>query len=139
MRGCAGLLGPGQDTLVLAQEEVTSEELDVDAAVRAALAGHGRLQLLWGNTLFHRDDLPFARDMADLPDVFTPFRNKASPVVRTCAPRVAGCEGLREGHSGRIPRQQRGTGVQPQDCSCMCLSGRQQWRTFYFILLHFHR
>lgn len=69
---------------MLTQAEVTSEEQDVDAAVQRAVRGKGgRLQLLWGNTLFHRDDLPFAPDMADLPDVFTPFRNKACPSAKS--------------------------------------------------------
>jgi deoxyribodipyrimidine photo-lyase len=74
----AGLLPEGGgNALVLTQSEVTSEEAEADAGIRAKLGQRGRLQLLWGNTLFHIDDLPFAPDMADLPDVFTPFRNKA--------------------------------------------------------------
>ena len=77
----AGLLPHGQQTLVLAQTEVTSEEHKVDAAVRASLADRGALRLLWGNTLYHADDLPYAPDMADLPDVFTPFRNKVSALT----------------------------------------------------------
>lgn len=66
----------GQQLTALAQTEVTKEELDVEEGVRAVWGPQGRLQLLWGNTLYHRDDLPFAGDMSDLPDVFTPFRNK---------------------------------------------------------------
>ena len=62
---------------MLAQSEVTKEEQDVDSGVRSRLGQRGRLQLLWGNTLFHADDLPYAPDISDLPDVFTPFRNKA--------------------------------------------------------------
>ena len=31
---------------------------------------------MWGSTLFHKDDVPYAADMSDLPDGFTPFRNK---------------------------------------------------------------
>ena len=77
----AGLLPDGQQALVLAQTEVTSEEAEVDAGVRARLGGRGQLRLLWGNTLFHADDVPYAPDMADLPDVFTPFRNKVSSIV----------------------------------------------------------
>ena len=61
---------------MLSQSEVTSEETAVDEGVRATLGTRGRLQLLWGNTLFHFDDAPFEADMSDLPDVFTPFRNK---------------------------------------------------------------
>ena len=82
----AGLLPDGQQALVLAQTEVTPEEAEVDAGVRASLGGRGRLRLLWGNTLFHADDVPYLPDMADLPDVFTPFRNKvsASAVSQPC-------------------------------------------------------
>ena len=72
----AGLLPEGGQALVLAQTEVTQEEAEVDAGVSASLADRGQLRLLWGNTLFHKDDLPYAPTMADLPDVFTPFRNK---------------------------------------------------------------
>ena len=72
------MLAQGRQTLVLAQTEVTQEERDVDDGVRASLAGRGELQLRWGNTLYHKDDVPYAPDMADLPDVFTPFRTKVS-------------------------------------------------------------
>ncbi|CAL8468872.1 g8413 [Coccomyxa elongata] len=71
-----GLMKEGQQLTVLAQMEVTKEELDVEKAVRATLGPRGKLQLLWGNTLYHKDDVPFTSDMSDLPDVFTPFRNK---------------------------------------------------------------
>lgn len=84
MHAHAGLLpGGGGNALVLSQSEVTSEESATDEGVRAALGARGRLQLLWGNTLFHFDDVPFAPDMSDLPDVFTPFRNKVNPFFRT--------------------------------------------------------
>ncbi len=80
----AGLCIEGQQLTVLAQMEVTKEELDVDEGVRAALGSRGRLQLLWGNTLYHKDDLPFRSDMSELPDVFTPFKQK---VTAHCNPR----------------------------------------------------
>lgn len=57
---------------VLAQQEVTHEEKQVDARVRRAV--QGRLQLLWGLTLYHLDDLSF--DVKETADVFTPFKNK---------------------------------------------------------------
>lgn len=54
---------------VYCSQEVTSEELAVDAAVQA----HGvRLQRLWQATLYHPDDLPFA--IAQVPSLFTQFR-----------------------------------------------------------------
>ncbi|KAI3426359.1 hypothetical protein D9Q98_008731 [Chlorella vulgaris] len=69
--------GSGGKTCVLAQSEVTSEELAIERRVKAAVGGAGgKLELLWGNTLFHLDDLPFREDLRDLPDVFTPFKQK---------------------------------------------------------------
>ena len=52
----------------------------MDRAVSAALRKDGNKQnkliKIWGSTLYHRDDLPYADDLSDLPDGFTPFRNK---------------------------------------------------------------
>ena len=38
--------------------------------------GRAQLQALWGPSLYHLGDLPFAQDLADMPNVFTPFREK---------------------------------------------------------------
>ena len=65
---------------VLAHAEITKEELDVEAGVKKTLGNQGRLHLVWGNTLYDKDQLPFRPDMSDLPDVFTPFRNKAGHI-----------------------------------------------------------
>ena len=43
-----------------------------------AVQGKGKLELLWDNTLYHYDDLPF-NNVQDMSDVFTPFKSKASP------------------------------------------------------------
>ena len=43
--------------------------------LKRALKGKGQLQIVWDSTLYHKDDLPFS-DLNDMPDVFTPFRNK---------------------------------------------------------------
>ncbi|CAL5221743.1 g3993 [Coccomyxa viridis] len=72
-----GLIQEGQPLTVIAHLEVAKEEQDVDAGVKRTLGNQGRLQTVWGNTLYEKDDLPFSPDMSDLPDVFTPFRNKA--------------------------------------------------------------
>ncbi|EIE22181.1 cryptochrome [Coccomyxa subellipsoidea C-169] len=88
-----GLCREGQQLTVLAQMEVTKEELDVDEGVRAALGSRGRLQLLWGNTLYHKDDLPFRSDMSELPDVFTPFKQKVEARCEVRAPLPAPKEG----------------------------------------------
>eukprot|EP00964_Phaeocystis_antarctica_P021795 scaffold12101_cov66-Phaeocystis_antarctica.AAC.1 len=68
---------PALTTTILFQEQVTSEELKVDAALRSALpAGVAQVVPLWGGTLYNRAELPFSSDLSDLPDVFTPFRSK---------------------------------------------------------------
>jgi len=68
---------PALTTTILFQEQVTSEELKVDAALRSALpAGVAQVVPLWGGALYNRAELPFRADLSDLPDVFTPFRNK---------------------------------------------------------------
>lgn len=45
--------------------------------MRRALGQKARLERLWDGTLHHLADLPFADNLQDMPDVFTPFRNKA--------------------------------------------------------------
>ncbi|KAG7670913.1 hypothetical protein Ndes2437A_g04546 [Nannochloris sp. 'desiccata'] len=81
----------GKQTLVLAQSEVTSEEISAEKAVKSALKGKGsKLELHWGSTLFHIDDLPFKdlENLSDMPDVFTPFKQKCEDrsQVRACLP-----------------------------------------------------
>ena len=119
------LAGSGAGSLVLTQQEVTSEELQVDAKVsravkvsnlitlltltvwllpvlkvtkpairdyvrvslvfqrillacdcHALLQPQAQLQKLWGPSMYHKDDLPFSGDLSDMPDVFTPFKDK---------------------------------------------------------------
>jgi hypothetical protein len=68
---------------VLTQTEVTSEETAVDARVSRALKPlNGRLEKLWGMTLFHWEEVAGpegalgAQGIRGLPDVFTPFKEK---------------------------------------------------------------
>lgn len=68
-----------QGSALCTQEEVTSEELRTDAQVRGALASGVAWEYCWGSTLFHKDDLPFKRSLADMPDVYTQFKNKVDP------------------------------------------------------------
>ena len=77
----AGLMQEGVRTTVIAHAEITKEELDVEKGVKRALGDKGRLHLVWGNTLYEKDELPLQPDMSDLSDVFTPFRNKVPPSV----------------------------------------------------------
>nr|QDO16286.1 cryptochrome DASH [Lingulodinium polyedra] len=66
-------------SVLLTQQEVTSEELGVDGRLRSALAGGVEWEYRWGSTLFHKEDLPFHDDLRNAPDVFTSFKNKVEP------------------------------------------------------------
>ena len=63
---------------IVMQEEVLKEERDTVRAMKRLLQQHGRgkLHTIWGSTMYERMDLPYANDLSDMPDVFTPFRNK---------------------------------------------------------------
>lgn len=79
------LVSPG--TTVLTSEQVCDEEIQVDAALRRALKPtSSTLQSLWCGTLYEKDALPFRSDLSDMPDVFTPFRNKVESRAQTEAP-----------------------------------------------------
>jgi len=67
---------------VVCQEEVCSEELIVDKAVKSILnRKNGSLRKVWGSTLYNLKDLPFPGEEAGMPNTFTPFRNK---VEKSC-------------------------------------------------------
>ncbi|RCV22036.1 hypothetical protein SEVIR_4G156300v4 [Setaria viridis] len=85
---------------VYAHKETCSEELLVERLVRKALEQvqitqggapgqkkpmNPRLQLIWGATLYHIDDLPFT--VSNLPDVYTQFRKavESKSSVRNCS------------------------------------------------------
>ena len=88
---------PPLTTTILCQEQVTSEELKVDRALRDALpAGVAQFSPVWGGTLYEKTDLPFRADLSDLPDVFTPFRNKVESRSQMRAP-------LRTPAAGELP------------------------------------
>ena len=75
------LMAAGASTEVLAQHEVCSEELRVDRRVQRAIKPlGGTLELIWGATMYHKDDLPFNAQLGDMPDVFTPFKERYAPV-----------------------------------------------------------
>jgi len=72
---------------VLVQKEYAWEEACVADRVEAAIRSRGEggiLRAMDGATLFHKDDLPYKHDLSDLPDVFSPFKNK---VEKVCKPR----------------------------------------------------
>ncbi|KAL0856283.1 hypothetical protein Bca101_061436 [Brassica carinata] len=68
---------------VFAHKETCSEELQVERLVDKALKGVGngtKLELIWGSTMYHKDDLPF--DIIDLPDMYTQFRKSVEANCR---------------------------------------------------------
>lgn len=86
---------------VYAHNETCSEELNVERLVRASLqqvvlpspkgpakyrssTNSTKLELIWGSTMYHVDDLPF--DCSCLPDVYTQFRKsvESKSAVRSC-------------------------------------------------------
>eukprot|EP00542_Grammatophora_oceanica_P007273 CAMPEP_0194067466 /NCGR_PEP_ID=MMETSP0009_2-20130614/86572_1 /TAXON_ID=210454 /ORGANISM="Grammatophora oceanica, Strain CCMP 410" /LENGTH=571 /DNA_ID=CAMNT_0038720493 /DNA_START=90 /DNA_END=1805 /DNA_ORIENTATION=+ len=75
---------------VTCQTEVCSEELSVDKTIRASLTKEHHpksiLQTIWGSTLYDPDDLPFPNGAYDVPNVFTPFRNKVEKNCKIGAP-----------------------------------------------------
>ena len=76
------------DITVVCQDEVLKEERDAVQSVRSTLKQHApkaKVETIWGSTLYELKDLPFEQSpdqpLIDMPDVFTPFKNK---VEKTC-------------------------------------------------------
>ncbi|KNA22388.1 hypothetical protein SOVF_034370 [Spinacia oleracea] len=86
---------------IYAQKETCSEELNAETRLNKGLqkvslpstagtsasqngAKTPRLQLVWGATLYHKNDLPF--NMSDIPDVYTQFRKsiESKCKIRAC-------------------------------------------------------
>lgn len=65
---------------IYCQQEVASEEIMVEKAVRQVARSHrpqlGSLEAVWGSTLYDPEELPFNDGVYGMPDTFTPFRNK---------------------------------------------------------------
>ena len=77
------------DLHVCVQEEVLKEEKDAVKSVRAALQKHSsqsKVEEIWGSTMYDLEDLPFDDDLSDMPDVFTPFRNKVEKNCKIGSP-----------------------------------------------------
>eukprot|EP00002_Diphylleia_rotans_P027406 TRINITY_DN5493_c0_g1_i2.p1 TRINITY_DN5493_c0_g1~~TRINITY_DN5493_c0_g1_i2.p1 ORF type:complete len:418 (-),score=56.84 TRINITY_DN5493_c0_g1_i2:520-1773(-) len=93
-------------TQVFAQKETTSEEIDVETKVARACQSHNAtLNLVWGSTLFHIDDIPFRP--RDVPDIFTTFRKRVEneSQIRNLFPRPEKLDSLPEVlDAGNVPR-----------------------------------
>lgn len=86
VNGRVGVYSLIYSSQVYAQKETCSEELNVERLVSKGLqqvvlqsssesrsnTNNPKLQLIWGTTMYHIDDLPF--DTSSLPDVYTQFR-----------------------------------------------------------------
>lgn len=76
------LLDPAANNVVLYQEEITSEELDIEKALRANLTKFSKdssapvkMESVWGLTLHHKDDLDYDPNEY-LPHIYGRFRDR---------------------------------------------------------------
>ena len=72
---------------IYAHKEATVEEIQVEQRLEDSLFARGKyLELFWGSTLFHLEDLPMP--LSGLPPVFTHFRKEVERMsrVRECFP-----------------------------------------------------
>ncbi|CAI0376480.1 unnamed protein product [Linum tenue] len=119
---------------IYAQKETCSEELRVEKLVSRALEKisltttmmasssapkNPTLRLVWGSTMYHKDDLPF--DARSVPDVYTEFRKsvEAKSRIRQCVKlpmSLAPLPPVAVEDWGSIPTVD-GLGLQPQQVS----------------------
>ena len=71
------------ESTILVQHESAYEEYEVEKNVHKKILekGNGILKTFRGNNLYHKDDLPYADDLSDMGDVYTPFKNKLEKFV----------------------------------------------------------
>ena len=72
-RAILQLIPDRAECTVYAQQDIHAEELEVEGAVRAALPAGARLELVWGSTLFHPNDLLPHLDVRRVPSPATKF------------------------------------------------------------------
>jgi len=65
-----------QSSVVLTEQQVTDEELTLNKDVKKALPRDSQFLDIWGYSLYHLEDLPFKPNLSDMPDTFTPFKEK---------------------------------------------------------------
>lgn len=66
---------------------VTLEEQNVETEVEKAVQGNASVKLMWANTLYHEDDLPF--EVSQMPDVYSDFRERVEKEGTIRTPLVA--------------------------------------------------
>mmetsp|Transcript_18113 Transcript_18113/g.49412 ORF Transcript_18113/g.49412 Transcript_18113/m.49412 type:complete len:612 (-) Transcript_18113:46-1881(-) len=87
--------GPIQWSIVC-QEEVLKEEKQVVKAMNRVLPPRSKVETVWGSTMYELNDLPFAEDLGDMPNTFTPFRNKVEKRSEISSPLAAPRKELKE-------------------------------------------
>lgn len=88
------LEGAGKGSLVVGVGEVTSEEIAAEAAVRRAAKLCGAsLVLCEGSSLMARSELPFSKNLNDMPGLFTSFRKKVEAACTVPRPRDSPLKG----------------------------------------------
>ncbi|XP_071493900.1 cryptochrome DASH-like [Diadema antillarum] len=95
-------LGQDQVGAVALQEEVTREELDVEAGLQQSCSKLGvHFKKFWGSTLYHREDVPFSPQ--GVPNMYTEFRKRVEnqarvrPAIQMPRPLKGLPEGIEEG------------------------------------------
>jgi deoxyribodipyrimidine photo-lyase len=81
-RAIAQLIPDGAECTVYAQQDIHAEEVEVERAVRAALPPGSRLELVWGSTLYHPDDLMPHVDVRRVPSPATKFLKLVEEAVQ---------------------------------------------------------
>ncbi|ESP04181.1 hypothetical protein LOTGIDRAFT_224047 [Lottia gigantea] len=108
-------VGPEFVSSLVYTQEVTQEEIDVEAALNKSCGV--KIQTFWNSTLFHKDDLSFS--IKQLPDVFSQFRKRAETEcsVRSVIPTPETFKPLPQGiEEGNIPTcEDLGVENVPQD------------------------
>jgi deoxyribodipyrimidine photo-lyase len=72
------------DTAIIFQTETAFEEKAVERAVEKISTSKGAsiVKLQSDASLYHRDDIPFAENLVDMPDTFTPFKEKVEKYAK---------------------------------------------------------
>lgn len=76
-------VSPSPPSKLIYQKEVCSEETAVASNVEKLFEYS---EAVWGSTLYDLKDLPYDSSLGDMPDTFTPFRNKVEKNCKIRAP-----------------------------------------------------
>lgn len=72
---------------VVLQDEVLKEECDTVRDMKRIIQQQGGdVHTIWGSTMYDIKDLPYSESLKDMPDVFTPFRNKVEKNTKIRSP-----------------------------------------------------